>query len=149
NDLPKLDIDLKEVTQQLEDEGVEKFNKPFDKLMDVLENQREEALSLPVDKIKVNLGALETDVEKRLQSMAEYHFNERIWNKDPLLWKDDEDSKQMIPNAMGWLDVAGKMARVVPQLQHFARKLREEGFTHVVRMGMGGRRLGPRRLARI
>src|SRR5699024_3414508 len=149
NDLPKLDIDLKEVTQQLEDEGVERFNKPFDKLMDVLENQREEALYLPVDKIKVNLGALETDVEKRLQSMAEYHFNERIWNKDPLVWKDDEDSKQMIPNAMGWLDVAGKMARVVPQLQHFARKLREEGFTHVVHMGMGGSSLAPLLFERI
>ena len=35
--LPELGINLAEVTQQLEDEGVEKFIKPFDKLMATLE----------------------------------------------------------------------------------------------------------------
>jgi transaldolase len=34
--LPELGISLDKVTQQLEDEGVEKFNKPFDKLMQTL-----------------------------------------------------------------------------------------------------------------
>lgn len=37
--LPKLDIDIDDVTQQLEDEGVEKFNKPYDDLMKTLEKQ--------------------------------------------------------------------------------------------------------------
>jgi transaldolase len=34
--LPELGIGIDKVTQQLEDEGVEKFNKPFDKLMETL-----------------------------------------------------------------------------------------------------------------
>jgi transaldolase len=34
--LPELGIRIDKVTQQLEDEGVEKFNKPFDKLMETL-----------------------------------------------------------------------------------------------------------------
>jgi transaldolase len=34
--LPELGIDIDDVTQQLEDEGVEKFNRPFDKLMQAL-----------------------------------------------------------------------------------------------------------------
>jgi len=34
--LPELGISIDKVTQQLEDEGVEKFNKPFDKLMEIL-----------------------------------------------------------------------------------------------------------------
>lgn len=34
--LPALGIDLNQLTQQLEDEGVEKFNKPFDKLLTIL-----------------------------------------------------------------------------------------------------------------
>lgn len=34
--LPELDISIDKVTQQLEDEGVDKFNKPFDKLMESL-----------------------------------------------------------------------------------------------------------------
>ena len=34
--LPELNISIDNVTQRLEDEGVEKFNKPFDKLMETL-----------------------------------------------------------------------------------------------------------------
>ena len=34
--LPDLGISIDNVTRQLEDEGVEKFNKPFDKLMETL-----------------------------------------------------------------------------------------------------------------
>jgi transaldolase len=33
---PELGIGIDNVTRQLEDEGVEKFNKPFDKLMEIL-----------------------------------------------------------------------------------------------------------------
>ena len=39
--LPTLGIDIDQVTQQLEDEGVEKFNQPFDKLMAALAAPRE------------------------------------------------------------------------------------------------------------
>ncbi|HEV7986206.1 MAG TPA: transaldolase [Steroidobacteraceae bacterium] len=38
--LPKLDIDIDAVTQQLEDEGVEKFNQPFDKLMQAVQSKQ-------------------------------------------------------------------------------------------------------------
>jgi transaldolase len=34
--LPRLDINIDKATQQLEDEGVKKFNEPFDKLMEAL-----------------------------------------------------------------------------------------------------------------
>jgi transaldolase len=37
--LPILGVSIDKVTQQLEDEGVEKFNKPFDKLMETLERR--------------------------------------------------------------------------------------------------------------
>ncbi|MGD0827606.1 MAG: transaldolase [Desulfobaccales bacterium] len=41
--LPELGIDLNRVTGQLEDEGVEKFNQPYDKLMCSLEGKRRQA----------------------------------------------------------------------------------------------------------
>jgi transaldolase len=37
--LPELGIDLNQVTQQLEDEGIEKFNKPYDSLLSALESK--------------------------------------------------------------------------------------------------------------
>jgi transaldolase len=43
--LPELGIDLDQATQQLEDEGVEKFNQPFDSLMATLEDKRREVLA--------------------------------------------------------------------------------------------------------
>jgi transaldolase len=42
--LPELGLDLNQATQQLEDEGVEKFNKPFDSLMNTLEEKRRKAV---------------------------------------------------------------------------------------------------------
>jgi transaldolase len=42
--LAQLDIDIDRVTQQLEDEGVEKFNKPYDSLMETLKEKRGKAL---------------------------------------------------------------------------------------------------------
>jgi transaldolase len=38
--LPELGINIDNVTRQLEDEGVEKFDEPFDKLMGTLRNGR-------------------------------------------------------------------------------------------------------------
>ncbi len=54
--LPEVGIDLLEVTQQLEDEGIEKFVKPFDRLMSALEEKRREALAEPVDVQELHLG---------------------------------------------------------------------------------------------
>ena len=43
--LPELGISIDNVTQQLEDEGVEKFNKPFDKLMETVAQRSERHLT--------------------------------------------------------------------------------------------------------
>jgi transaldolase len=42
--LPELGLDLNRVTQQLEDQGVEKFNQPYDSLLRTLEGKRRQAL---------------------------------------------------------------------------------------------------------
>jgi transaldolase len=48
--LAELGIDLDQATQQLEDEGVEKFNQPFDSLMATLAEKRREVLAGPGDR---------------------------------------------------------------------------------------------------
>ena len=54
--LPELAIDLNQVTQELEDEGIEKFNQPFDSLMCSLEGKRVAALEGLVDAQTLELG---------------------------------------------------------------------------------------------
>jgi transaldolase len=41
--LPELGIDIDRITEQLEEEGIEKFNKPYDSLIQTLEAKRKEA----------------------------------------------------------------------------------------------------------
>jgi transaldolase len=48
--LPELDIDLNQITRELEDEGIEKFNQPYDSLMRSLEAKRQAALQNPEQK---------------------------------------------------------------------------------------------------
>ncbi len=43
--LPELGISIDDMTRQLEDEGVAKFNKPFDKLIESLAQRSARALS--------------------------------------------------------------------------------------------------------
>jgi transaldolase len=42
--LPEVNMDIDQVTQQLEKEGVEKFNKPYDRLLDTLAKKRSQVL---------------------------------------------------------------------------------------------------------
>ena len=42
--LSEVDMDINKMTQQLEEEGVEKFNKPYDRLLDTLATKRARAL---------------------------------------------------------------------------------------------------------
>lgn len=42
NELKNAGINLDEITQKLEDDGIEKFNKPYHKLMDAIEKQRKQ-----------------------------------------------------------------------------------------------------------
>ncbi|MGD8791101.1 MAG: bifunctional transaldolase/phosoglucose isomerase, partial [Anaerolineae bacterium] len=141
--LSDLDINIDQVTQQLEDEGVEKFIKPFDRLMDTLKRGREAALKHPPDRQKLDLGPYQSAVEERIASLDETGFATRLWRHDPSLWKDNVQDREVICKALGWLHVAAKMEENLPELAAFANEVRTAGFQHVVHMGMGGSSLAP------
>jgi len=141
--LSELDIDIGEVTQQLEDEGVEKFNRPFDRLMDTLKTEREAALQQPPDRQVLELGAYRASVEAWIDELNRDDLSRRLWRKDPSLWKDNPEDQAVIRNALGWLYVAQKMEENLPELTVFAAEVRAAGFQRVVHMGMGGSSLAP------
>jgi transaldolase/glucose-6-phosphate isomerase len=136
--LSELGIDLDKVTQQLEDEGVQKFIKPFDRLMDTLKKERAAALQEPVDRQHLALGEYQTAVQKRLANLEQARANARLWRKDPSLWKADPKDQTGIRNALGWLHVAEKMEASLDDLSDFVAEVRAAGFRHIVHMGMGG-----------
>jgi glucose-6-phosphate isomerase len=95
------------------------------------------------------IGGYDTAVKERLGKMEEDKFSQRLWQKDPRLWKIDPESQRVIHNSLGWLTSAEKMEKNLYDLLQFVTEVRESGFRHVVLMGMGGSSLAPLTLQRI
>ena len=136
--LAEVGINIDQVTQQLEDEGVEKFNKPYDSLMETLKTKRAAALKERVDRQTFDIPRYKTAVQKRLSRLEEDQFTSRLWRKDPSLWKKDAENQQTIRQGLGWLHGAEKMEAYLGVLSEFVSEIRASGFREVVYMGMGG-----------
>jgi transaldolase / glucose-6-phosphate isomerase len=141
--LREIGIDLDVLTQQLEDEGVMKFNRAFEKLMAALDEKREAAFKEPVDRQTFDLGKVQKDMEKQVADLQEKDFNVRLWRKDAGLWKSDPKDQEEIRNSLGWLHVPEKMEESLRKLDAFKDEIRKAGFRHVLHMGMGGSSLTP------
>jgi transaldolase / glucose-6-phosphate isomerase len=72
----------------------------------------------------------------------------RIWAQDAALWKSEEAHQKVIKNSLGWLRVARWMQERAIELKEFAHEIRDEGFTHIMVLGMGGSSLCPEVLRR-
>jgi transaldolase/glucose-6-phosphate isomerase len=89
------------------------------------------------------LRQYEDAVQERLRALDREKFGERLWAKDPALWKSDPESKKKIRNRLGWLTIVQEMSAHAEDLAAFARSIKEEGFTDAVLLGMGGSSLCP------
>lgn len=103
----------------------------------------------PLDRQTLNLGVYVAPVRERIRSLEQVQFSDRLWRKDPSLWKTDSQSQVVIRNALGWLHVAEKMEENLEDLLKFTAEVRASGFRHVVHMGMGGSSLAPLAFERI
>ena len=99
--LSEVGIDIDQVTQQLEEEGVEKFNEPYDSLMETLEEKRNGALQKTPDKQEFYLGSYSEAVTDRLAVLEKKDFCSRLWQKDASLWSDEKEVLQKIKQALG------------------------------------------------
>lgn len=93
-------------------------------------------------------GPLADRLGTALEAAAAEDVVERIWRRDPALWKADAAAAKIITNSLGWLTVAEDMSAVADQLIEFAGAMRDRGFRHVMVCGMGGSSLCPEVLAR-
>jgi glucose-6-phosphate isomerase len=72
---------------------------------------------------------------------------DRIWLRDPAIWKNEDSHRTLIENALGWLPIVGEMRQRIPALQELASDIRAN-FSDVVVLGMGGSSLCPEVLRR-
>lgn len=141
--LQQAGIDLDKVTQELENDGVKKFSQAFEKLMVALQEKQAAAFQEPVDRQTFVLGNYHKAVQERITHLEAMHFSNRLWRKDPSLWKSDAKDQEDIRNALGWLHVAEKMEENLQEINIFKDEILQAGFRHVLHMGMGGSSLTP------
>jgi len=125
--LKAVGIDLDDATTRLEREGIEKFVKSYDLLLDTLAKKR--SATDPVSRQILHLGAAEAGIRIRISDLQKEEFGARLWRRDPTLWKSDPESKEMILRSLGWLSVVEKMEKSLSQISDFMSGIRKAGFS--------------------
>jgi glucose-6-phosphate isomerase len=63
---------------------------------------------------------------------------QRLWKKDASLWTNKDES-----NWLGWLDIVDQQLSDVSKFKALSAEIHEDGFTHILLLGMGGSSLCP------
>ncbi len=142
DDIKKIGIDIDFITEQLVNEGIQKFIDPFDNLMITLAKKRKEILGDKTGFQKISFGKSESQVKEALKSLDEKQFTRRLFAKDPYLWKSDEEAVKSIRNRLGWLNIDDFIDRA-DEIENFAKDVKQAKFKYVVLLGMGGSSLCP------
>ena len=139
DDLRRVDIDFKAVTDQLLNQGLLQFVEAFDKLLAAVslackspvaplhERQR---LSLPAELAKTLNTAKD---EWRLSNKTI-----RLWGHDASLWTGKDEG-----NWLGWLTITDEQEANLAHLDQFSEEVKQAGFEKVLLLGMGGSSLCP------
>jgi transaldolase/glucose-6-phosphate isomerase len=141
--LGEIGIDLLQVTQQLQDDGVKAFIDSFHTLMETITAKQASIISGVLERQTASLGSYSDAVRDTLTRAEKEQWIRRIWNKDATLWKDDDAHKKIIANALGWVTVVDQLVEAAPELAAFSERIRDGGFKDVMLLGMGGSSLCP------
>lgn len=91
-------------------------------------------------KMKIELGNYQSSLTSGLQTLQQENIIPRIWEHDHTVWKPDPTE---ITNRLGWLDIAEKLTQETARMQSTLDDLKDEGYTTVLLLGMGGSSLAP------
>jgi transaldolase/glucose-6-phosphate isomerase len=139
--LAEIGIDLGQVTQELETEGVESFTKSFDSLRDALAKASKEIKAGNGPRQWHSLGQLQPAVDAQVAKLQKDDAPRRLWARDATLWSADPARRNEILDRLGWLNVAGKMLERASEFRELAKA--GKTYSDVVLLGMGGSSLGP------
>ncbi|HEY2599228.1 MAG TPA: bifunctional transaldolase/phosoglucose isomerase, partial [Candidatus Dormibacteraeota bacterium] len=134
-------IDLDEVTNELEVEGVESFTKSFETLLAAIIQNAKDIRAGKGPRQWHSLGLLQPSVDAQVTKLNKEQAAKRLWAKDSTLWTDDPAKREEIKNRLGWLNVAEKMLEHAPEFKEL--EVHGRAFTDVVLLGMGGSSLCP------
>ncbi len=136
-------VSLDEVTAALLDEGIEKFEQAFGKLLASIEQSLNEPSELGAGKLTRSLPAeLEARVKAVIADWGEQGKVGRLWAHDQTLWTGADEDRWL-----GWLGVAMDQRTHAHRFTALVDDIRSAGFKDAVLLGMGGSSLCPEVLA--
>jgi transaldolase / glucose-6-phosphate isomerase len=140
-ELEKSGISLDAITDDLVKDGVKLFADAADKLYGAVAHKRATVLADGIDRQQLALGnSIAKAVEKSTEDWRASGKIRRLWQHDKSLWTGTDEDKWL-----GWLH--SPASADVADYEDFARRVKGQGFTDAVVLGMGGSSLGPEVLA--
>ncbi len=134
-DLASVGINLKQVTDDLEAEGVKSFEEAYQVCLDSIDHRKAA--------FQKQLGPIFQEAVARISHLTEEQFIERMYEQDASLWSDDPTSQAEIKKRLGWLYLPETSRKYLPEIQQFKTEIQNCGFESIVLMGMGGSSLAP------
>jgi transaldolase/glucose-6-phosphate isomerase len=139
DDLERSGISLRKVTDDLLTDGVSKFVEPFTKLLRAVERRSREANTARINRQSHSLpSVLHAKVSERVKAWDADGGTRRLFAGDASLWTGTDEASWI-----GWLGVVDQQIESEKLLLDLSEKVREEGFTHALLLGMGGSSLCP------
>ncbi|MFA9453050.1 MAG: hypothetical protein ACERK6_03970, partial [Candidatus Aminicenantaceae bacterium] len=77
----------------------------------------------------------------RLEVWKDSSVLSRLWERDPTIWFSVP--RPEITDRLGWLELPERMSPEVGEWTASGEEIRQDGYEHVVLLGMGGSSLAP------
>jgi transaldolase/glucose-6-phosphate isomerase len=137
--LEQLGISMKQVTDDLLVQAVKLFVEPFDKLLSAIDRKCKFVPAQEVDPQTYNVPPdAAKEIDASLEGWKLSGKVRRMWMRDASVWTRSDESKWL-----GWLGITEDQIAHADHLRLLAQEVRNEQFTHVLLLGMGGSSLCP------
>ena len=99
---------------------------------------------MPLTVQRISPGYLAEAYQEESNRLRAGEALQKMWARQPGLWKDDPEHARIIANRLGWIGVLDSMRAEAAALQdHLARDIKDSGVNDIVLLGMGGSSLAP------
>lgn len=142
-EIEALGIDYRAATDRLEKDGIGAFSESYLGILASIASKREALEKKKAFAVRFSLNGFEAAVSEAIEEVGSENFLERLWAKDPTLWKTAPEDRKLIKEALGWVALADVMDDHVGDIEGFAKEVKEAGFRDAVLLGMGGSSLAP------
>lgn len=87
---------------------------------------------------KITASSLKESYQQTCRHFKQIHAIQRLYNKEPDLWKIEEQFHLNIIERLGWLNSPSYFLNQTDEILHFTEEILKADFKYVVLLGMGG-----------